>query len=83
MPSRAYTSFLPLPKWMIEVLFKCVNALSGLYLISTVTTIQLVGPMHRVNALSGLYLISTLLNFTVHRHKYVSMPSRAYTSFLH
>ena len=63
MPSRAYTSFLQcllIPKKHQKAL-QCVNALSGLYLISTAVS----GPIaslrqHRgVNALSGLYLIST------------------------
>ena len=35
-PLRLIPHFYPLPKWMIETMFKCVNALSGLYLISTV-----------------------------------------------
>ena len=36
MPSRAYTSFLPGSESMAEDLqIVCVNALSGLYLIST------------------------------------------------
>ena len=37
----------------------------------------------RVNALSGLYLISTMLmEIIAVGNKIVSMPSRAYTSFL-
>ena len=62
-----------------------VNALSGLYLISTFAEAVYVywfKPMS-VNALSGLYLISTQ---TAHSwsqlRQWVSMPSRAYTSFL-
>ena len=61
MPSRAYTSFLREAN-SASFSFErdiSVNALSGLYLIST-------GKFHRerpeafsVNALSGLYLIST------------------------
>ena len=52
--------FYPLPKWMIETMFKCVNALSGLYLISTlVISSTSFLPFYGVNALSGLYLIST------------------------
>ena len=52
----------------------CVNALSGLYLISTIILSGLQRPLRKsVNALSGLYLISTrdwnpdqvLLNFSV------------------
>ena len=90
---------------------ECVNALSGLYLISTklkpleriicqVDTcqcplgliphfyLQIRGKhlMHVscVNALSGLYLISTTARVirTLPKGKEVSMPSRAYTSFL-
>ena len=60
MPSRAYTSFLPETDRVRSKLWLCVNALSGLYLISTnqklTAVLQL---LHRVNALSGLYLIST------------------------
>ena len=63
----------------------CVNALSGLYLIST----SEIGSVERqlsqcVNALSGLYLISTeeVKAVDPEREKDVSMPSRAYTSFL-
>ena len=38
----------------------------------------------RVNALSGLYLISTIRSLRIQNHRcfIVSMPSRAYTSFL-
>ena len=35
MPSRAYTSFLRLITVLDQLLSLCVNALSGLYLIST------------------------------------------------
>ena len=62
-----------------------VNALSGLYLISTYKPSSLCGKAaYCVNALSGLYLISTkddgrpLPKWMIE----VSMPSRAYTSFL-
>ena len=61
MPSRAYTSFLP-----YNVRFENFPS-------------RVIG----VNALSGLYLISTdrrLLGYQKVSH--VSMPSRAYTSFL-
>ena len=64
---------------------KCVNALSGLYLI--VTWIELLTRYTyriSVNALSGLYLIVTLLRTIVHSRsgRLVSMPSRACTSLL-
>ena len=87
-----------------------VNALSGLYLISTKENVyDYIAVTHRVNALSGLYLISTYINepkyiwerrmcqcplgliphfYLMHISCYnkmdgiVSMPSRAYTSFL-
>ena len=62
MPSRAYTSFL---RWhrpsQIGKATNCVNALSGLYLISTYreqASTKLSNS--RVNALSSLYLISTV-----------------------
>ena len=63
----------------------CVNALSGLYLISTnvYDYIAVTHYIEGVNALSGLYLIST---GGISRRSLiliiVSMPSRAYTSFL-
>ena len=63
MPSRAYTSFLltTLRSLIISMSVICVNALSGLYLISTNDTND---HWYRynpcVNALSGLYLISTV-----------------------
>ena len=58
---------------------------SGLYLISTeILSKYYPNAVDRVNALSGLYLISTgkllVLNDTIGNA--VSMPSRAYTSFL-
>ena len=61
MPSRAYTSFL---RYFISGTlagnFRCVNALSGLYLISTLNEEGFKSNrISRVNALSGLYLIST------------------------
>ena len=60
MPSRAYTSFLHDDRIDIKRDdLSRVNALSGLYLIST----------EYLKARSDLYVI-------------VSMPSRAYTSFL-
>ena len=61
MPSRAYTSFLP---WDKKDSFDDDD-------------------MEGVNALSGLYLISTkYLKFPRMKKMIVSMPSRAYTSFL-
>ena len=112
MPSRAYTSFLltlsvkTSKRWHLRV-----NALSGLYLISTLRRdlrslpnsfscqcpLGLIphfysqlplycatGLLFRVNALSGLYLISTENNVILKPFEIdgVSMPSRAYTSFL-
>ena len=63
----------------------CVNALSGLYLISTNDDVAIMSlTVLGVNALSGLYLISTMIakcqvgSIPI----CVSMPSRAYTSFL-
>ena len=62
MPSRAYTSFLHIDAfWSSYDNSKGVNALSGLYLISTVhKTKQQITENGGVNALSGLYLISTV-----------------------
>ena len=61
MPSRAYTSFLLYDKYGMQVKGKhCVNALPGLYLISTKeSSWRLVIILKCVNALPGLYLIST------------------------
>ena len=61
MPSRAYTSFLPdIAAFICYTVTKSVNALSGLYLISTDMDAHF-DPVviDCVNALSGLYLIST------------------------
>ena len=63
MPSRAYTSFLHGEEFLKS--FKCipsVNALSGLYLISTPMIARMCesAVTDCVNALSGLYLISTV-----------------------
>ena len=110
MPSRAYTSFL---RQLIQSLKRSIerfNALSGLYLISTMILLcQKVIQRISFNALSGLYLISTRICRGFYRFTYVSfqcplgliphfyrgclqqwtsmniavsMPSRAYTSFL-
>ena len=86
MPSRAYTSFLlHIPRHHRSWNTFCVNALSGLYLISTYLKIwsKIIMNIESVNALSGLYLISTrkFLGSRVYGQR-VSMPSRAYTSFL-
>ena len=61
MPSRAYTSFL-LRAVVFAWEYPCVsvNALSGLYLISTEEVDYAdICNTFGVNALSGLYLIST------------------------
>ena len=62
MPSRAYTSFLPFDMFAFYNGGPlCVNALSGLYLISTSPLWEEgVFYVKGVNALSGLYLISTV-----------------------
>ena len=60
MPSRAYTSLLPFVNYSNHNSTRCVNALSGLYLIVTKKDIQeLAEKSVGVNALSGLYLIVT------------------------
>ena len=64
----------------------CVNALTGLYLISTkINDERRTHNEDCVNALTGLYLISTrmLTDSNLSYRFVVSMPSRAYTSFLH
>ena len=62
MPSRAYTSFLRLAHLNKRAERKIsVNALSGLYLISTgYIVVSFTESESCVNALSGLYLISTV-----------------------
>ena len=110
MPSRAYTSFLLLTEHTARLFLPRVNALSGLYIISTkdkaiperfVWTVSMPSRAYTsflprileawpwschacVNALSGLYIISTCGSIcsAVNRSSQVSMPSRAYTSFL-
>ena len=59
MPSRAYTSFLLLAAMLTIGRQYRVNALSGLYLISTLSITLIYSIITCVNALSGLYLIST------------------------
>ena len=61
MPSRAYISFLLRRDKFIKEGKGSVNALSGLYLISTLNRIYYEDEFNlSVNALSGLYLISTV-----------------------
>ena len=70
---------------VLEQVQKSVNALSGLYLISTLssTVERCTSKLPGVNALSGLYLISTMTEMIMKPFEIdVSMPSRAYTSFL-
>ena len=83
--ASVYTSFLRKRIFVsFDIAWNCVNALSGLYLISTqFQTKWRRRWMNCVNALSGLYLISTKRQQKIGKSwKYVSMPSRAYTSFL-
>ena len=87
MPSRAYTSFLRRkPPSSTTILKMRVNALSGLYLIST----------HNINCFDndgnlvcqcplGLiphFYMSVMTDLSILNSIQVSMPSRAYTSFL-
>ena len=85
MPSRAYTSFLPWGLLIIDVIILfSVNALSGLYLISTLLVWDDDhNPGKSVSMPSRAYT-SFLRRFTLRClfDKRVSMPSRAYTSFL-
>ena len=63
MPSRAYTSFLRQDYFEADLNgYASVNALTGLYLISTSTkNCAAYRNAECVNALTGLYLISTLM----------------------
>ena len=85
MPSRAYTSFLRVTIHMLctrPVMCQCPLGLIPHFYITQIMYL-LVG-QQCVNALSGLYLISTIRSRTFSRRLLmVSMPSRAYTSFLH
>ena len=87
MPSRAYTSFLRGDEAYCRLLNSPgVNALSGLYIISTFKPPNPNGVNIDigVNALSGLYIISTEeTKMSKEAKNSVSMPSQAYTSFLH
>ena len=71
MPSRAYTSFLLLAAMLTIGRQYRVNALSGLYLISTLSITLIYSIITCVNALSGLYLIST--NYIVVHQKSTTM----------
>ena len=84
MPSRAYTSFLHASRSSLEKMASTgVNALSGLYLISTVECG--VGPFIFKECQCPLGLIPHFYrprNRLFRSVYHVSMPSRAYTSFL-
>ena len=65
---------------------KCVNALSGLYLISTTDAFNEICNLVVVSMPSRAYtsFLLTMKFKTTHKLKeHASMPSRAYTSFLH
>ena len=84
MPSRAYTSFLrQQQKRNIPVRYQSVNALSGLYLISTWHPEILTTNATGVSMPSRAYT-SFLRCWESEKNLFddVSMPSRAYTSFL-
>ena len=85
MPSRAYTSFLHgLALHLCLRLALRVNALSGLYLISTEATVLCQSswgytcqcPLGLIPHFYQRQIVSAA------NYGYVSMPSRAYTSFL-
>ena len=63
---------------------KCVNALSGLYLISTKELLNEAGFETKVSMPSRAYtsFLQELLKPIINDNEIVSMPSRAYTSFL-
>ena len=85
MPSRAYASFLPLiiGIFVVRIYGKGVNALTGLCLISTAVRDAEDQVIMSVNALTGLCLISTYKDLELgYFGPCVSMPSRAYASFL-
>ena len=86
MPSRAYTSFLHIRLFMIVWQRRMgVNALSGLYLISTwCNNTNRICSINKCQCPLGLiphfYERNPMLYKTT--ECFVSMPSRAYTSFL-
>ena len=84
MPSRAYTSFLHITTLFLYIMIPCFNALSGLYLISTLIKDAWTGRYFRVSMPSRAY--TSFLQHCSERFYMnlinVSMPSRAYTSFL-
>ena len=86
MPSRAYTSFLRGSPERMTMSFVNVSMPSRAYTSFLRPTLGLSAPNQKgsVNALSGLYLISTAAdnNHNTTAADNVSMPSRAYTSFL-
>ena len=55
MPSRAYTSFLQTYHKALKFVIPCVNALSGLYLISTMDITAILGNIGRVSMPSRAY----------------------------
>ena len=87
MPSRAYTSFLPVyGYWFKPMKSTAVSMPSRAYtsfLPKNFSTVKM-AITGCVNALTGLYLISTPCGngHMYQLEKHVSMPSRAYTSFL-
>ena len=84
MPSRAYTSFLLRLVELFRELIKCQCPLGLIPHFYAAEVAFDIPDSLRVNALSGLYLISTYTNAepSVAPIGGVSMPSRAYTSFL-
>ena len=86
MPSRAYTSFLQLAKQIemvcLDEVCQCPLGLIP-HFYSWQSRSKWSAWMKCVNALSGLYLISTSESEAYSSYnRNVSMPSRAYTSFL-
>ena len=84
MPSRASTSFLPeARKGELCSLSMCQCPHGLIPHFYSYTAVHQKSIIPRVNALTGLYLISTQ-HSTCHvcGSRNVSMPSRAYTSFL-
>ena len=86
MPSRAYNSFLLAKPILIGSNYvNCVNALSGLYLISTMLANCFVaGYVLRCQCPLGLitHFYGKTIGGDGTRRDDVSMPSRAYISFL-
>ena len=81
-PQRASTHFFIGPVNFESLLYKCVNALNGLLLISSIDKPGDINFEESVNALNGLLLISsTAAIFGWGKYQMCQCPQRASTHF--